>query len=150
MGFRARIDGHKAYQQHVAGNRLYDGRRFQEAQEKFDRALELYRRAVEEGCSDVRVMMAYGVLLLKQRKFDQAHEVMLKTEKMPGITHGEKKQLRINYAVCEWKRGRLDRAIELMEQAAQDGLNSTIYGSLGYMLIEKGPADWGFFQGPGF
>ena len=43
----------------------------------------------------------------------------------------------INYAVCEWKRGRLDRAIELMEQAAQDGVNSMIYGSLGYMLIEK-------------
>lgn len=137
MGFRARMDGHRAYQQHVAGNRLYDGRRFQEAQEKFNRALELYQQAVEGGCTDVRVLMAYGVLLLKQRRFDQAHELMLKTEKMPGITSAEKKQLRINYAVCEWKRGRLDRAIELMEQAAQDGVNSMIYGSLGYMLIEK-------------
>ena len=144
------MDGRKAYQQHVAGNRLYDARRFQEAQEKFQQALELYHKAYEGGCNDVRVLMAYGVLLLKQRQFDEAHDLMLKTEKLPGMTAADKKQLRLNYAVCEWKRGRLDHAIELMEQAAESGKNSMIYGSLGYMLIEKAIESGDFAQAEAF
>ncbi|MEG2859567.1 MAG: tetratricopeptide repeat protein [Clostridia bacterium] len=137
MNFKAKMTGRKAYAQHIAGNRMEDARRFSEAQQHFDTALALYAQAREDGCDDVRYMMAYGVLLLKQSRFDKAREIMRATEQIPGRSADEKKQLRLNYAVCQWKLGNLDQAIALMQQVAQDGKNSMIYGSLGYMLIEK-------------
>lgn len=137
MSFKANWDGKSAYRLHVTANRLYDAKQYGEAQAKFDQALSLYESAVKAGCAQPRILMAYGVLLLKQRKFDEAHDIMLKTEKLPGMTADDKRQLRLNFAVCQWKLGKLDSAIELMKRVAEDGKNSMIYGSLGYMLIEK-------------
>ncbi len=137
MGFKATLDGRKAYRLHLAGNKLDDQKKFDEAQQKFNEALALYKWAADEGLSEPRVLMAYGVLLLKQSRFEEAREVMLKTEKLPGMGADEKRQLRLNFAVCQWKLHKLDHAIELMKRVGADGMNSMIYGSLGYMLIEK-------------
>lgn len=137
MSFFSDMDGRKAYKLHLAGNRLLDLKKNAEADEKFKEALSLYEKATEAGCAQARILMAYGVLLLRKGQFEKAREVMLKTEKAPGITAAEKRQLRLNFAICQWKLGKLDSAIEQMRRVAQDGMNSTIYGSLGYMLIEK-------------
>jgi len=137
MNIMAELQGRKAYNIHLKGNALLEKKMFKEAEAKHREALEAYERAEAAGNNNPRHLMAYGVLLLRSRQYEKARAMMLKVEKLPGLTREMKKQLRINYAVCVWKMGQLDRAIELMRQASEDGLNSMIYGSLGYMLIEK-------------
>ena len=137
MGFMANLTGRKAYSTHVSANRMNDAGRYEEARTKLVEAETLYRQAIDQGCNDPRYLLAYGVLLLKLAKYQEAREIMLKTERIPGILREQKAQLRQNYAICMWKLGELDKAIELMKTSAQGGKNGMIYGSLGYMLIEK-------------
>lgn len=137
MGLKAVLDARKAYAAHIAGNRLSDEKQFDKAEEKFEEALRLYKSAYDMGDRQVRYMMAYGVLLMKKGRFEESHDIMLETGKLPGRTNDEKWQLRLNFAICEWKLGHLDHAIELMRQVASLKKTSTVYGSLGYMLIEK-------------
>ena len=127
----------KAYGLHVQGNRLYDDGKTAEAKPKHEEALKLYDQAVKGGCLKPSILMAYGVLMLRYGRFDEAKAVLLKAEHAPGITKDEKHQLRINFAICQWKLGSLDSAIEQLKIAMNEGANGVIYGSLGYMLIEK-------------
>ena len=137
MNLKAEFLGRKAYNTHLKGNAFLDKKMFKEAHEKHREALEAYRQAIEAGDENPKHLMAYGVLLLRTCEYEKARAMMLKVEKMPGLNQEMKKQLRLNYAVCVWKLGQLDRAIELMRQACVYGMNATVYGSLGYMLIEK-------------
>ena len=141
MGFlekrKAEIAGRKAYALHVQANRQYDAGKTAEAKAKHDQALELYEQAVRGGCSKPTYLMAYGVLLLRYDRFEEARDLFLKVERIPEITKEEKRQLRINFAVCQWKLGNLDSAISQFKIAMNDGPTGVIYGSLGYMLIEK-------------
>ena len=136
--FKAEIDGRKAYTNHVQGNRLYDEGKSAEARARHDKAVALYEQAFRAGCKKPAYLMAYGVLLLRYGRFEESKEVLLKAEHAPGITKDEKRQLRINFAICQWKLGNLDSAISQMKIAMNDAPNGVIYGSLGYMLIEKG------------
>lgn len=137
MGFFSGMKGRKAYAAHLRGNKLSDAHKAREAKAAHKEAIELYQQAMDAGDRTPRYMMAYGVLLMREREFEKARELMLATEKAPGLTKDEKRQLRINFGICEWKLGHLDNAIDQMKKAGYDHMNSMIYGSLGYMLIEK-------------
>ena len=134
---KAEALGRKAYGIHVAGNRLYDQDKTAEARAKHDEALALYEKAMKAGCTRVSVIMAYGVLLLRFGRFEEAKALFLKAETTPGITKPEKLQLRINFAICQWKLGQLDSAISQLKIAIGEGETGMLYGSLGYILIEK-------------
>ena len=135
--FKAENAGRRAYGLHVQANRLYDEGKTAEAKAKHDQAIELYDQAMKGGCQKVAYIMAYGVLLLRYGRFDESKELFLKAEHTPGITKDEKRQLRVNFAICQWKLGNLDSAISQMKIAMNEAPNGVIYGSLGYMLIEK-------------
>jgi tetratricopeptide (TPR) repeat protein len=137
MNIKAELLGRKAYNIHLRGNSLLDAKKYREAEIKHAEALEAYQAAEAAGTDNPRHLMAYGVLLMRAGQYEKAKAAMLKTEALSGLTAEMKRQLRLNYAICQWKLGHLDRAIELIRQAAANGMNSTIYGSLGYMLIEK-------------
>lgn len=81
--------------------------------------------------------MAYGVLLMRFNQLEKARDLLLSCEHMKGMDAKSKKQLRVNYSVCQWKMGNLDKAIELMQNAANGGKTALIYTTLGYYLIEK-------------
>ncbi len=127
----------KAYNLHRMGNVLYDQGKSAEAKAKHEEALALYEKAMQEKNVKPVFMMAYGVLLLRFFRFDEAKALFLKAEKAPGITKQEKSQLRINYAICQWKLGNLDSAIEQLKIALSESKTGMLYGSLGYILIEK-------------
>ena len=129
--------GGKAYRAHVTGNQLSDQGKPEEARKKHEEALRLYEEADKAGKMTVSYYMAYGVLLLRMRQYEKSREVFLRADRDKRITRDEKRQLRINYGVCQWKLGNLDSAIEQMQIARRDGNTSMIYGSLGYMLVEK-------------
>ena len=135
--FKAEGAGRRAYGLHVQANRLYDQGKTAEAKAKHDEAIKLYDAAVKGGCAKASYLMAYGVLLLRYGRFEEAKALFLKAEHAPGITKQEKHQLRINFAIAQWKLGDLDSAISQMKIAMNEGANGLIYGSLGYILIEK-------------
>ncbi|MBO4299654.1 MAG: tetratricopeptide repeat protein [Clostridia bacterium] len=141
MGFldaiKADNAGRRAYGLHVQANRLYDQGKTAEAKAKHDQAVKLYDEAVKGGCKKASYLMAYGVLLLRYGRFEESKELFLKAEHTPGITKQEKHQLRMNFAIAQWKLGNLDSAISQMKIAMNEGPNGLIYGSLGYILIEK-------------
>ena len=129
--------GRKGYVRHVKGNRLSDAGRPEEAKALQREAAAYYERALELGCARASYLMAYGVLLLRFRDYEKAKGIFLKCQGLKDLSKADRKQLRINFAVAQWKLGALDSAIEQLTIAAQDGKNTMIYGSLGYMLIER-------------
>lgn len=137
MSLMAGLKGRKAYMAHAQGNRLLDAGQHALARQKHEEALKLYEEALNAGCDVPKYYMGYGILLLRERQFERAREIFLKADKLPKISKEDKHQLRLNYGICQWKLGNLDKAIDLMKSVAQNGKNGTIYGSLGFMLIQK-------------
>jgi len=136
-GIKTEISARKAYTAHVKGNQLSEKGKPEEAKKEHENALRLYAEALKSGMSKPVYLMAYGVLLLRFRRFEEAKELFLKAEKSREITKAERNQLRVNFAICQWKLGNLDSAIENLKIAKENSATGTIYGSLGYILIEK-------------
>lgn len=135
--FAADTAARKGYTAHVKGNQLSDQGKLEEALAKHKEAIGEYEKAFSLGFDKPGHKMAYGVLLLRFRRYEEAKTVFLQTERNKALSKDERNQLRINYAICQWKLGELDSAIENLKIALNTAKNGTIYGSLGYMMIEK-------------
>lgn len=135
---KQKMTARKAYALHVQGNQLIDRQEISEAREKHQKALALYEDAYAGGMRDPQVLRAYAVLLLRFDRAEEAKKIFLECEKLMDKNPKMRKELRINFAVCQWKLGELDQAIENMESAASNGMTSMIYTTLGYFYIEKG------------
>ena len=135
---KKKMAGRKAYALHVQGNQLIEKQEIAEANEKHRQALEMYEQAYKDHNLTGPMLLAYGVLLMRFDRCEEAKKVLLESEKQIGNDPQSRKQLRVDYAVCQWKLGELDKAIENMESAASNGATSTIYTTLGYFYIEKG------------
>ena len=136
--FTDRFIARKAYSLHVQGNQLVEKREIEKGTEKHLKALELYQKAYDAGYRDPNILMAYAVLLMRFDKCEQARDLLLLSEQVGGMDQKEKKQLRINFAINQWKLGDLDKAIENLEIAGSNGMTSMIYTALGFFYIEKG------------
>ena len=134
---KQKMAGRKAYALHVQGNQLIEKRDIAGAKQKHAQALELYEQAYKAHLLTGNMLLAYGVLLMRFDRCQEAKQILLESEKQIGNDPQSRKQLRVDYAVCQWKLGELDKAIENMESAASNGLTSTIYTTLGYFYIEK-------------
>ena len=126
MGFMTGIKGNKAYAAHAKGN-LAEAKR-------------LYEEAYQEGINVPKILLGYSVLLLRSEEYDKALEVLRRTEKAPGLTPDQRTQMLTNYAIVCWKQGRTQRAVEVMQELDRKKKNGTIYGTLGFLLIEAGDA----------
>lgn len=136
-GITSELTARKAYTAHVNGNQLSEKGKVDEARASHEKALNLYAKAIAAGVKKPVYLMAYGVLLLRFRRYEEAKELFLKAEKSREITKDERAQLRINFAICQWKLGNLDSAIEQLKISKATTANGTVYGSLGYILVEK-------------
>ena len=121
------IKGNKAYAAHAKGN-LAEAKR-------------LYEEAYQEGINVPKILLGYSVLLLRSEEYDKALEVLRRTEKAPGLTPDQRTQMLTNYAIVCWKQGRTQRAVEVMQELDRKKKNGTIYGTLGFLLIEAGDAE---------
>ena len=89
-----------------------------------------------------RFLLPFSILLLRAGDYPKAREVLKKVEKSPGgITPDQRNQMLTNYAIASWKEGRLEYAIELLREVYKKGATGSIYGVLGFLLIEKGDFD---------
>ncbi len=106
---------------------------------KMDEAYKLYEEAYAGGMSKARFLLPYSIMLLRRGEYEKARDVLKKVEKAPGgLTPDQRNQMLTNYAIASWKLGRIDYAIELLREVFRKGANGTIYGTLGFLLIEKG------------
>ena len=106
----------------------------------YEEAVKLYQECVDEGCQDVKLCLAYSVLLLRGGEYQKARELLVKIQKYP-MTEDQKRQLYVNYAACVYKMGEIDRAVELMERQHEKNPSGLIYQTLGYLYVELGDYD---------
>ena len=107
----------------------------------YAQAEELYREAYNKGLASIAHLSSFTGLLVRTGKFDEALNVIKRTEKMGGLTDRDKLNMHIQYAVILWRKGHLDHAIEILEEDAKKVKNGTLYAVIGYLLIEQGDAD---------
>lgn len=128
MGFMTNMKAQKALIAHGKGDT--------------EQAQKLYDEAYAEGMDKARFLLPYSILLLRSGEYEKAKEVLKKAEKAPGgITPDQRMQLLTNYAVASWKTGRLEYAIQLLQEVYRKGTSGTNYGTLGFLLVEQGNFD---------
>lgn len=127
--------GNKGYRCHLDGNKMLDIGKYDEARKKHEEALACYEQAYEQGLDRIHILMAYGILLMRNGQYEKAKEVFLKIHYTPQLAPDNRFQLRINYSVCLWRLGKLDEAISTIQRAAEDARTTVIYTTLGMYLI---------------
>jgi len=141
MGFfdNMRINqlGQKAYNAHVQANDLNKRGKLNDAKAMYSQALELYQQAFDAGCRKQGILMSYSVLLMRSGMFAQAREIMKLISRETKLSEEVHFELRINYAICLWRLGELDNAIETARYAGKHAKNSDYYSALGTFLVEK-------------
>lgn len=138
MGILATFTAKKAYLSHAKSIRANDTKNYAQAIELEQKAMAGYEAAIAKGLTKAEYLMSYCVLLMRNGKFDRAMEIIRLTEQLPNLTQDHKRTLTMNYAICKWKLGDLDRAIGAMRELKKNFKNGNVYGSLGYMLLELG------------
>jgi tetratricopeptide (TPR) repeat protein len=120
---------------------MYFGRaRVSYAKGDMEGAKAMLERCIRTQRAPTGALISYSYLLLRMGftdKADEAVQELLKKELKPH----EKIGVKTNYALILWKKGELDEAIKLLTELYDEGKNSTIYESLGYLLILKGDLD---------
>ena len=136
-GFKVNLAGNKALRAHQNAQQAAKRGDDKQMEKQYELAKVLYEEALEAGCEMPKVYMSYAILLMRDGELERARDLMLKVQKFPALADVEKKQLHINYAVCQWKMGNIDKAIELLKGAEAKGKSSTIYMMLGHLLLKK-------------
>lgn len=103
-------------------------------------ALELYQQAMDEGLNDLRYILSYSVLLIRQERYQEARDLLVKVQKYP-MTDDQRRQLFVNYASCVYKMGEIQKGIDLLERQHQKQPSGMVYQTLGYLYVEAGDAE---------
>ena len=98
-------------------------------------ALKWFERA-EKRRMNIGQMETYAFYLLREGRIEKSEEIYQKILKAP-IRPELRLKVRAEYAVLLSKTGRIDEAIDELEEVTVHYTNTTTYGSLGYMYILK-------------
>lgn len=101
------------------------------------RALRLYRSAEKMGKMSFGARMNYGYFLLKNGYLNDARVVFNKISMDGKLSGDAKSHLKSLQALVVWKEGRLDEAIEMLEDVTKTYITSMTYQSLGLLYILK-------------
>ena len=114
---------------------------FNHSTRKPEKAKKYYSKGMKAGMKRANHRLAYGVLLLNEGKFQEARDIF--SSVLTDYSQKEKKRTmaKLNISLAYWKLGELDTAIEMLTEVQAKYNTSRIYGTLGYMLIEKGDLD---------
>ncbi len=99
------------------------------------RALKLYRLADKTEKMSYNAKINYGYFLLKNGYLGDARVVFNKTSMDKKLSKTARQQLKSLQALVVWKEGRLEEAIEMLEEVTQEYVTSLTYQSLGLLYI---------------
>lgn len=114
---------------HILSNSAY-------RKKDLNKAFYWMEKAYKMKNSHPKTNIMYGYLLLKSGDVEKAENVLSNIINS-NIEEDDKMLAKANYALVLWKKNQLDKAIGLLEEVIKDYKNSTVYGSLGYLLIIK-------------
>lgn len=101
------------------------------------KSMEWFRKAYATGKAQPKTIISYAYLLLKYGKVNESEAILDKfLSKSPAFD--DEMLAKSNLALVLWKKGNLDGAVDLLEEVFSKYKTTTIYGSLGYLLILKG------------
>ena len=123
MGLGTAFKANKAYKAQKSGN----------AKE----AIRLYEECFREGLTDPRYVLAYAVLIIREGRYQEAKDFLVKHQKAPGMTADQRVSLIVDYAACCFRLGELDKAVRKMEELYRKGPSGLIYQTLGYLYVEQ-------------
>lgn len=123
MGFFANLKAQQAYKLHSQG--------------QWDQAMKLYEEAVAKGMDDPRFLLSHAVLMIRFGKYQEAKDRLVKLQKHPRLSPEQKVTLFMDYAVCCYKLGDLERGIHLLESQHKRQPAGILYQTLGYLYVEK-------------
>ncbi len=101
------------------------------------RALKLYRSADKMGGMNYKARINYGYFLLKNGYINDARIEFNKLSMEKKLKDSQKQQIKSLQALVVWKEGRLDEAIEMLEEVTKTYVTSMTYQSLGLLYILK-------------
>lgn len=108
-----------------------------EAEAKLKDALKMYDEAYALGFRRPSAMLGYAILTMQMGNAERARELMLECSKDKTMSPQDRYTLRVNFSVCQWKLGQLDKAIETIRRAGSENMSSTVYTTLGMFLVDK-------------
>ena len=106
----------------------------------YDKAIRMLRTALKMRPGSYSLRGSYAWLLLKLGKTEEA-EAQIDQAISDAEKEDEKNPLLVTKALVLWKKGELDQAISLMEKVIVNYKNTNVYGTLGFLYIEKGDLD---------
>jgi tetratricopeptide (TPR) repeat protein len=104
-------------------------------------AMALYEECFNDGLSDPRYVLAYAVLLIRDGQYQKAKDLLVKHQKAPGMSPEQRTNLIVDYAVCCYRLGDLDKAVAKLEELNRKGPSGLIYQTLGYLYCEQYDAE---------
>lgn len=123
MGFFANLKAQQAYKLHSQG--------------QWDEAMKLYDEAVAKGLDNPRYLLSHAVLMIRFGQYEKAKERLVKLQKHPSLSAEQKVTLFMDYAVCCYKLGDLERGVHLLESQHKRQPAGILYQTLGYLYVEK-------------
>lgn len=101
-------------------------------------AKKLYEEALSMGLNEPRYILSYSVLLLRSGEYQKARELLVAHQNNPMLNAESKRQLFVNYSVCVYKLGEMDKAIRILEGQHAKEATGILYQTLGYLYVEAG------------
>ena len=141
--------GTRAYRAHVKANRLNDSGKLTEAEAQYSKAMEMYEEAEKQGFESPRIVTGYCVLLMRQNRFDKAEPMLAEMCGDPGIKDDEKYLLKIDHAVCVWKLGDIEGALNEMQELSSQKIG-LYYNVMSAMLVQKAHATGNYAEAEEF
>lgn len=134
---QGKIKANMAVRNHANGNKLCDKALLDEAKKSYNEAMKLYTEAYELGFRSSNYLQSYAILLMREGQQEKARNILLEIQNIKGLSKDDWHNLRVNYSICQWKLGQLDKAIETIGHAAREKMNSSVYNTLGMYLVDK-------------
>jgi len=104
---------------------------------RLDEAVKWFGRAYATKHASLRAAVSYAYLLLKNRELQKSEEIL---KKLIGENSGSEDlpYIKSIMALVLWKKGELGQAVDMLEEVIQTYKTTSVYGSLGYLLILEG------------
>jgi len=102
--------------------------------------LQWFERAYRSKKATPYTMVLYAYILLKNGNINVAEEI-LSNLLNSKLDFTDKMNVKSNYALVLWKKGLIEDAVKMLEDVIKQYENTTVYGSLGYILIASGDLD---------
>ncbi len=103
-------------------------------------AIEKMKKAISAAAGDSLLHASCGFMYLKMGRVVDA-ERMLTIAMNVAKTADEKNHAKSTMCLLLWKKGKLDEAIEMLEEVNQTYKTTTTYATMGFFVIERGIVD---------